>query len=209
MRLLSVTAAVLAGALPAAPAAGQACSGTPLEGRPVALSAALARADGWSAWSAAVDVRPAGRGGPLAPLVLSASGAVYDYEGSTVDLREVAAGAAWEIPAGPLSVCPKAAGAYAWPDDDRYSIDAWTGAAGAAVGIARDVGPVRAIGFADAGVAVTRAAIGGASDTSTDGIWTVGATVSGSRLFGTVSVEATTAEGVDPALGVAAGVLLP
>lgn len=185
------------------PVHAQVCAGVPLDERPAALSVGYVSSDGVTGWGAGLDGRARG------PLVVSASAARYDYDGTDVNVWQAGGGLAWEIGLGPVRLCPRAALAYAWPDDDRFEIDAWTGSATAAAGVARPVGSVTAIAFVDAGVAVTRAAVEGLSDTSTDGILTAGVTVSGSRLFGTASVEATTAEGIDPALVLAIGALLP
>lgn len=185
------------------PAHAQVCAGTPLDERPVALSVGYATSDGVTGWGAGFDGRARG------PLVVSASAARYDYDGTEVNVWQAGGGAAWEIGLGPVRLCPRAALAYAWPDDDRFEIDAWTGAATVALGHAVDFGAARAIGFADAGLAVTRASVGEVSDTSTDGVATVGATLAGSRLFGSATLEVTTADEIDRAWGLAVGVLLP
>lgn len=185
------------------PALAQVCAGVPLDERPVALSAGYATSDGVTGWGAGFDGRVEG------PLVVSGSAARYDYAGTEVNVWQAGGGVGWEIGLGPARLCPRAALAYAWPDDDGFEIDAWTGSATLALGHAVGLGAARALGFAEAGVAVTRAATGEASATSTDGVAALGATLAGSRLFGSATLELTTAEQIDPLWGLAVGVLLP
>ena len=142
-------------------------------------------------------------------LIASASAARYDYDGTDVNVWQAGGGVAWQAAIGPASICPRARVAYAWPDDDRFEIDAWTGAATLALGHAIELGVARAIPFLDAGFAVTRAAAGGISDTSTDAVATLGATLAGSRVFGSATVDVTSAEEIDPTYGLAVGLLLP
>lgn len=181
----------------------QTCAGVPLHERPAAVSLGWASSDGVTGWGGGADVRVHG------PLVASASAARYDYDGTDVNVWQAGGGVAWELSPGRVSVCPRAGLAYAWPDDDRFEIDAWTGSATLALGYALDLGAARAIPFVDAGLATTRASVGDVSDTSTDGVATFGATLAGSRVFGSVTLDVTTADELDPTWGVVAGVLLP
>lgn len=203
MRVRNLPLLTLLALLAPGPVHAQVCAGIPLDERPVALSVGYATSDGVTGRGAGIDGRARG------PLVVSASAARYDYDGTEVNVWQAGGGVAWEVGLGPARLCPRAALAYAWPDDDRFEIDAWTGAATVALGHAVDLGAAGAIGFAEAGLAVTRASAGEVSDTATDGVATLGATLTGSRLFGSATLDLTTADQIDPTVGVAVGILLP